>query len=241
MRLVSYFATRVWSPEMTHTKKPVNTVRQPVQRRSRQSVKAIVEASAQVLQQHGYKGATTNRIAERAGVSVGSLYQYFQGKDEIFDALIEQESKAYLSALKESMPGPNVPIHDGLRTLLEAGYAHQVMITGIREVLRVPQRRDQSVDPEPDPRPEPYRTARKARGGVSPRRRPCRRRGTRADPCIHLFPWTSLLPGWALSLHSEGLSHQPTSAGADLDSKSPSDRFGHLPRPRAHPRLHLHR
>jgi len=64
-------------------------VRKPAQSRSRQSFAAIVEASAHVLEEQGYKGATTNRIAERAGVSVGTLYQYFRSKDEIFTALIE--------------------------------------------------------------------------------------------------------------------------------------------------------
>lgn len=110
--------------------------RKPSQARSRQAVEAIVDASAQVLEQRGYKGATTNRIAERAGVSVGTLYQYFNNKDEIFDALIEQEAARYLQALGQAMPGPEIPHREAIRTLLEAAYAHHRLVLGVRLVMR---------------------------------------------------------------------------------------------------------
>src|SRR5262245_10380320 len=51
--------------------------RQPVQARSRATTAAILEAAARVFAEHGYAAGTTNRIAERAGVSVGSLYEYY--------------------------------------------------------------------------------------------------------------------------------------------------------------------
>lgn len=111
-------------------------VRKPAQSRSRQSFAAIVEASAHVLEEQGYKGATTNRIAERAGVSVGTLYQYFRSKDEIFTALIEKESTAYLTAIEKNVPGPEIPLDKAIRHLLEVGYAHHGLIIGIREVVR---------------------------------------------------------------------------------------------------------
>ncbi|MEU4579077.1 MULTISPECIES: TetR/AcrR family transcriptional regulator [Nonomuraea] len=63
--------------------------KQPRQQRSRQTVAAILEAAAQLFQRHGYAGATTNKIAERAGVSIGSLYQYFPNKDALLVALAE--------------------------------------------------------------------------------------------------------------------------------------------------------
>ncbi len=110
--------------------------RKPSQARARESVDAIVEASAQVLEQRGYQAATTNRIAERAGVSVGTLYQYFNNKDEIFDALIEQEAARYLQALEQAMPGPEMPHREAIRTLLEAAYAHHRLVLGIRLVMR---------------------------------------------------------------------------------------------------------
>ena len=53
-------------------------------------VDLLLHAAARVLVKHGYDGATTNRIAEVAGVSVGSLYQYFPNKESIVAALIER-------------------------------------------------------------------------------------------------------------------------------------------------------
>jgi AcrR family transcriptional regulator len=60
----------------------------PRQERSEATVEAILQAAAQVFERHGYAAGTTNRIAERAGVSVGSLYQYFPNKDAILVALV---------------------------------------------------------------------------------------------------------------------------------------------------------
>jgi AcrR family transcriptional regulator len=62
--------------------------RTPVQERSTVTVEAIVQAAAQVFERHGYAAGTTNRIAARAGVSIGTLYQYFPNKDAILVALI---------------------------------------------------------------------------------------------------------------------------------------------------------
>lgn len=67
-----------------------NRVRQPLQRRAEATVETILEAAAQIFRTHGAKGATTNRIAERAGVSIGSLYQYFPNKEALLVALMER-------------------------------------------------------------------------------------------------------------------------------------------------------
>jgi AcrR family transcriptional regulator len=64
--------------------------KQPSQERSRATVEVILAAATRVLCKHGYDGATTNQIAEQAGVSVGSLYQYFPNKEAIVGALIER-------------------------------------------------------------------------------------------------------------------------------------------------------
>ena len=63
--------------------------KKPVQARSKESVRAILEATAQVFEQYGYAAGTTNRIAERAGVSIGTLYQYFPNKESLAVALLE--------------------------------------------------------------------------------------------------------------------------------------------------------
>lgn len=68
--------------------------RQPRQRRARQTVEAILQAVVKVLQREGVEGITTNRIAEVAGVSIGSVYQYFPDKAAIFAALHQRHVDA---------------------------------------------------------------------------------------------------------------------------------------------------
>lgn len=69
---------------------PFKPRKAPTQARSRATFDAILEAAAQLLDQLGYARTTTNRIAERAGVSIGSVYEYFPGKDAIFATLKDQ-------------------------------------------------------------------------------------------------------------------------------------------------------
>lgn len=66
------------------TKKVVKPRKKGSQARSKQTVEFIMEAAAQVLEEKGFEKATTDRIAEKAGVSIGTLYQYFPNKDAIF-------------------------------------------------------------------------------------------------------------------------------------------------------------
>ncbi len=75
---------------MTATKPLLEPRRRPVQRRSRATVEDILTAAAQVFETHGYSAGTTNRIARRAGVSIGTLYQYFPSKEAVAVALLER-------------------------------------------------------------------------------------------------------------------------------------------------------
>jgi AcrR family transcriptional regulator len=65
--------------------------KEPTQSRAAATVHAILEGAAHLLERHGLEGYTTNEIAARAGVSIGSLYQYFPNKDAVTIALIERE------------------------------------------------------------------------------------------------------------------------------------------------------
>jgi AcrR family transcriptional regulator len=64
--------------------------KKPLQARSRARVAAILKAAGSLLGEVGYDGLSTNLIAERAQVPVGSIYQFFEGKDDIVAALVEQ-------------------------------------------------------------------------------------------------------------------------------------------------------
>jgi AcrR family transcriptional regulator len=62
----------------------------PQQDRSKVTIEAILTAAAHILTEHGYNTASTTRIAERAGVSIGLLYQYLPNKEAIMTALRER-------------------------------------------------------------------------------------------------------------------------------------------------------
>jgi AcrR family transcriptional regulator len=80
--------------------------RLPGQRRARQTVDAILDAVVRLLKREGIKAVTTNRVAEVAGVSIGSVYQYFPDKHALFIALherhIEQIDRLVESKLVEN-------------------------------------------------------------------------------------------------------------------------------------------
>lgn len=79
----------------------VDMRKRPQQQRSRQMVDTLIEATARCIAEHGLDGTTTPKIAELAGVSVGSLYQYFDGKDALISALIEKMAQDIAQALKQ--------------------------------------------------------------------------------------------------------------------------------------------
>ena len=75
----------------------------PTQARSRARVENILKAAGTLLGEVGYDGLSTNLIAERADVPVGSIYQFFQGKDDIVAALVEQFQDRILRLANEQL------------------------------------------------------------------------------------------------------------------------------------------
>jgi len=90
----------------------INPRKSPVQERSRFTVEQIVQAATQIFAERGYAGATTNHIAERAGVSIGSLYQYFPNKEAILVTLAKRHVEIAGSMLLRLMAGLNLPETD---------------------------------------------------------------------------------------------------------------------------------
>lgn len=79
--------------------------KQPRQDRSRQTCDAIHEAAARILEEDGTARFTTNRVAERAGVSIGSLYQYYPSKEAILAGLIRALRAELLQDLRGAIDG----------------------------------------------------------------------------------------------------------------------------------------
>jgi len=71
----------------------------PSQDRARATVCALLQAAAQVLEAEGEEGLTTNKIAERAGVSIGTLYQYFPNKESLLMGLVRAHQEALHTAI----------------------------------------------------------------------------------------------------------------------------------------------
>ena len=95
------------------TRKPLK--RKPKQSRSMATVEAIVEAAAQILQQQNYQETTTNRIAEHAGVSIGSIYQYFRDKNGIYEAVLDR----YFSRLVADIKAVEIRTDAGIESIIE--------------------------------------------------------------------------------------------------------------------------
>jgi AcrR family transcriptional regulator len=80
--------------------------RTPKQRRSRVIVSSIVEAGRRLLEAEGPVALTTNRIAERAGVSIGSLYRYFPNKQAIVAAIYAEETGRDVEGIRSAATWP---------------------------------------------------------------------------------------------------------------------------------------
>lgn len=98
--------------------------KRPAQARSSAMVEAILQAAAELLDQDTLEAYTTNRIAERAGASIGSLYQYFPSKDAITAALIAQASARLVAALEHA--AGQADWRAALHAMVESAVRHQL-------------------------------------------------------------------------------------------------------------------
>jgi AcrR family transcriptional regulator len=105
----------------------------PRQQRSAATVAAILEAAAHILETHGFDRYTTNAVAARAGVSIGSVYQYFPNRDSVTRALIERRSEALLTAILQIDPAAKA--RDGLRHIVRIAVAQQLRQPVLARIL----------------------------------------------------------------------------------------------------------
>src|SRR3954463_13511630 len=107
---------------MVRVRQPfVNKRRIPYQARAAETVAAILEASAQLLEAGGLAAFTTNAVAERAGVSIGTLYQYFADKQALLRAIAEREMRTTLAAVAAALRGdPQASVEARVRAMVRA-------------------------------------------------------------------------------------------------------------------------
>jgi AcrR family transcriptional regulator len=98
------------------------------QRRSRATVDALIEATARILVKDGFDKASTNRIAEKAGVSVGSLYQYFPSKEALVAAVVERHTRELMQVVRAALADvAALPAEPAVRKLVAAAiHAHRI-------------------------------------------------------------------------------------------------------------------
>ena len=131
------------------TRRPRTAPRKrPRQQRSVATVDAILDATARVLCTTGYDRASTNRIALAAGVSVGSLYQYFPSKEALVAALVERHVAQMTSLVKAKLASVALePLHVAIRTMIQSMFdahavdprLHKVLIEQVPRVGRLEQ------------------------------------------------------------------------------------------------------
>ncbi len=112
------------------------TRRQPRQERALEKVGLMLEAATRILDKQGLAGLTTNRVAEVAGVSIGTVYQYFNDKSELLDALAEREVQALSNAVLAALTGP-APAEAGgrVRAVVRAVLQAYGGRTGVHKLL----------------------------------------------------------------------------------------------------------
>ena len=131
-------------------KRRIKARKQPLQQRSRETVAVILEAAARVLEARGLEGYTTNAVAERGGISVGSVYQYFPNKDALTLALIARFEESLLEKVRNA-----VAASDGksLTASLSLGVRAQLEVhaerAGLNRILETEEDRLRPASAEP--------------------------------------------------------------------------------------------
>ena len=119
----------------------------PRQSRAHATVDAILQAAAYILAREGWARLTTNRVADRAGVNIGSLYQYFPSKEAIVHELLRRHVAAAHANAVGLMPAPETPLSAMIRLGVEHVFAivsenpelHRVCMDEIPRSMRKPE------------------------------------------------------------------------------------------------------
>lgn len=100
---------------------PAKPRKSPAQSRSRATVEAILDATAHILLNDGLAATSTNRVAEKAGVSIGSLYQYFPNKNALIGALRRRHAEAMRATILQlAGPAASAPVPEAVRSFIHA-------------------------------------------------------------------------------------------------------------------------
>ena len=106
------------------------------QERSRATVDALIEATARILVRDGFDRASTNRIAQAAGVGIGSLYQYFPSKEALVAAVVERHTREIMQVVRDALVEvETLPLEQATRALIAAAIEAHRVDPGLHRVL----------------------------------------------------------------------------------------------------------
>jgi AcrR family transcriptional regulator len=108
----------------------------PRQARAQATVDAIIEATTQVLLDEGYDRFTTARVAERAGVSIGSLYQYFPNKAALASAVIDRCCNHFLAAFESALANHRrATLAECIRAIIDVGLVSHHLTPDLHRIV----------------------------------------------------------------------------------------------------------
>jgi AcrR family transcriptional regulator len=130
--------------------------REPTQERAQQTINTIFQATAQIVQDEGEQGLNTNKIAAKAGFSIGTLYQYFKSKDSIVDSMIAtqrawviQRLADLLTRAEQTQQPPREMVAAFIHALVQAVGSGQADAAPLRKtrraMIRLAWKRDDGV------------------------------------------------------------------------------------------------
>jgi AcrR family transcriptional regulator len=133
MSFSSQSSTRIPPMNQKPRQPKLSPRKQATQARAARTIEIILEAAAHILERGGLASYTTNAIAKRAGVSIGSLYQYFPNKNAITVALIERESAGVVADIADAASNPDW--RAALAGMARAAVTHQLRCPGLARRL----------------------------------------------------------------------------------------------------------
>jgi len=136
MRAFTRFSYSRSDHKVVARKPPTSPRKKASQERSRATVDALVEATARILVKDGFEKTSTNRIAEVAGVSVGSLYQYFPSKEALVAAVIDRHNEEIMAIVRATLVEvADLPIEKAVRRLVTVAIAAHRINPKLHRVL----------------------------------------------------------------------------------------------------------
>jgi AcrR family transcriptional regulator len=127
--------TRIFSVKKMKKKPELNLRKTPVQRRSHELHEYILQAATRVLQQFGAGGFTTNKVAEAAGISIGSFYQYYPNKESLLFNLHHLETQKTWKKMEEILSNAEKSHHERLFEVIEHFFQSESDETELRKSL----------------------------------------------------------------------------------------------------------